>query len=58
LPMQFATPVPNWIAVCPTPNIYHLVGLKDSYHRCRASRRATAQPKPGGLAGSRPLWMH
>lgn len=33
LPMQFATPVPNWIAVYPTPNIYHLVELKDSYHR-------------------------
>lgn len=33
LPMQFAVPLPNWIAVYPTPNIYHLVELKDSYHR-------------------------
>ena len=24
LPMQFAVPVPNWIAVYPMPNIYHL----------------------------------
>jgi len=33
LPMQFAAPLPNWIAVYPTPNIYHLVELKDTYHR-------------------------
>ena len=33
LPMQFASPLPNWIAVYPTPNIYHLVELKDNYHR-------------------------
>ncbi len=33
LPMQFATPLPNWIALYPTPNIYHLVELKDNYHR-------------------------
>lgn len=33
LPMQFAAPMPNWIAVYPTPNIYHLVELKDRYHR-------------------------
>ncbi len=33
LPMQFAAPLPNWIAVYPTPNIYHLVELKDGYHR-------------------------
>jgi hypothetical protein len=33
LPMQFAATLPNWIAVYPTPNIYHLVELKDSYHR-------------------------
>jgi rubrerythrin len=33
LPMQFAAPLPNWIAVYPTPNIYHLVQLKDNYHR-------------------------
>jgi hypothetical protein len=25
LPMQFAAPLPNWIAIYPTPNIYHLV---------------------------------
>jgi len=33
LPMQFAAPLPNWIAVYPTPNIYHLVELKDTYER-------------------------
>ena len=33
LAMQFAAPLPNWIAVYPTPNIYHLVELKDNYHR-------------------------
>jgi hypothetical protein len=33
LTMQFAEPLPNWIAVYPTPNIYHLVELKDNYHR-------------------------
>jgi hypothetical protein len=33
LPIQFAAPLPNWIAVYPTPNIYHLVELKDRYHR-------------------------
>jgi hypothetical protein len=33
LPMQFAAPLPNLIAVYPTPNIYHLVELKDNYHR-------------------------
>ncbi|HEB56349.1 MAG TPA: hypothetical protein ENI98_08590 [Gammaproteobacteria bacterium] len=33
LPMQFAAPLPNWITIYPTPNIYHLVELKDNYHR-------------------------
>lgn len=33
VPMQFAAPLPNWIAVYPTPNLYHLVELKDNYHR-------------------------
>ncbi len=33
LTMQFAAPLPNLIAVYPTPNIYHLVELKDNYHR-------------------------
>ena len=33
LAMQFAAPLPNWIVVYPTPNIYHLVELKDDYHR-------------------------
>lgn len=33
LPMQFAAPLPNWLALYPTPNIYHLVELKDNYHR-------------------------
>ena len=33
LAMQFTDPLPNWIAVYPTPNIYHLVELKDNHHR-------------------------
>lgn len=33
LPLQFAAPLPNWIAIYPTPNIYHLVELKDNYDR-------------------------
>ena len=33
LPMQFAAPLPNLIAIYSTPNIYHLVELKDNYDR-------------------------
>ena len=33
LPLQFRVPLPNWMAVGTTPNIYHLVELKDTYHR-------------------------
>ncbi len=33
LPLQFRIPLPNWVAVDTTPNIYHLVELKDTYHR-------------------------
>lgn len=33
LPLQFQVPLPNWIAVDSTPNIYHLIELKDTYHR-------------------------
>jgi len=33
LPMQFAAPLPSLVVVYPTPNIYHLVELKDQYHR-------------------------
>jgi protein required for attachment to host cells len=33
LPLQFRAPLPNWLAVNSTPNIYHLVELKDTYHR-------------------------
>ncbi len=33
LPLQFQVPLPNWIAVDNIPNIYHLVELKDTYHR-------------------------
>ncbi len=33
LPMQFAVPLPDRISIYPTPNIYHLVELKDTYHR-------------------------
>lgn len=33
LSLQFQVPLPNWIAVDSTPNIYHLVEMKDTYHR-------------------------
>lgn len=33
LPLQFQVPLPNWVAVDNVPNIYHLVELKDTYHR-------------------------
>ncbi len=33
LPLQFRVPLPNWVAVDTMPNIYHLVELKDNYHR-------------------------
>ncbi len=33
LPMQFAVPLPNWLVVNPSPHIYHLIALKDTYHR-------------------------
>ena len=33
LSLQFEVPLPNWIAVGATPNIYHLVELKDNYDR-------------------------
>ncbi len=33
LPLYFHVPLPAWIAVGPTPNIYHLVEIKDNYDR-------------------------
>jgi rubrerythrin len=33
LPMQFAAPLPDWIALGITPNLFHLMALKDTYHR-------------------------
>ena len=33
LPLQFRVPLPNWLVVDSVPNIYHLVELKDTYHR-------------------------
>ena len=33
LPLQFRVPLPNWIAVGPAPNLYHLVELRDNYDR-------------------------
>jgi len=33
LPMQFRVPLPNWVVVGSTPNIFHLVELKDTYDR-------------------------
>lgn len=33
LPLQFRAPLPNWMTADVVPNIYHLVELKDTYHR-------------------------
>ena len=33
LPLAFRVPLPTWISVDSTPNIYHLVELKDNYDR-------------------------
>lgn len=33
LALQFKVPLPDWIAVGAYPNIFHLVELKDTYHR-------------------------
>jgi hypothetical protein len=33
LPLEFRVPLPTWISVNVTPNIYHLVELKDNYDR-------------------------
>jgi len=33
LAMQFAAPLPNWLVVNPSPHIYHLMALKDTYDR-------------------------
>lgn len=33
LPLQFRLPLPDWFTVTALPNIYHLVELKDNYHR-------------------------
>ena len=63
LPMQFAAPLPNWIAVYPTPNIYHLVELKDNYHRYvvllampdRASGGRTRSLRARSLRRGRPV---
>ncbi len=33
LDLEFRVPLPTWIAVSSSPNIYHLVELKDTYHR-------------------------
>lgn len=32
LPLRFRVPLPNWVVIDSTPNIYHLVELKDTYH--------------------------
>ncbi len=60
LPMQFAAPVPDWIAVYPTPNLYHLVELKDNYHRyivllAMADRASILEVNLG--AGTTQAWM-
>lgn len=33
LPLLFRVQLPNWIVIGPTPNLYHLVEIKDNYDR-------------------------
>jgi hypothetical protein len=33
MPLQFAVPLPNQLQIYPTPNIYNLIELKDTYER-------------------------
>ena len=33
VPLQFHVPLPTWIAADTLPNVYHLIELKDTYHR-------------------------
>lgn len=33
LALQFQVPLPNWIVADAVPNVYHLIELKDTYHR-------------------------
>ncbi|MBF0430886.1 MAG: hypothetical protein HQK83_06380 [Fibrobacteria bacterium] len=33
LALQFKVPLPNWMSVDNTPNIFHLIELKDNYHK-------------------------
>jgi hypothetical protein len=33
MPLQFAVPLPNQLRIYPTPNIYNLIELKDTYER-------------------------
>ena len=33
VPLQFHVPLPTWIAADTLPNVYHLIELKDTFHR-------------------------
>lgn len=50
LPLQFEVPLPNWIAVGSTPNIYHLVerwhsALIETWRQAPQSRRMTPRSR-------------
>ena len=59
LPLQFRVPLPNWVAADGTPNIYHLVELKDTYHRyvvmlCSETRARILEVNLGSVTAQ--LW--
>lgn len=59
LPLQFHVAVPNWLAADSTPNIYHLVELKDTYHRyvvmiCSETRARIVEVNLGSVTAQ--LW--
>jgi protein required for attachment to host cells len=59
LPLQFHVAVPDWVTVDNTPNIYHLVELKDTYHRyvvmiCSETRARILEVNLGSVTAQ--LW--
>ena len=49
LPLQLYVAVPNWVAADSTPDIDHLVELKDMYHRAAGGQARHRQVLFSGL---------
>jgi hypothetical protein len=60
LPLQFRVPLPTWLSVDTLPNIYHLVEMKDTYHRyilVIASEEKARIVEVNLGAATRQLWL-